>query len=520
MHFLVPRPRAQVLACSLFACLVAAASGWTAAPPPRLTPAQARARALDRRIIAEARKDSQVLAALTHLSDHIGPRLTGSDALNRASLWAAEEMKRRGLSNVRLEPWVAPEGWQRGSASARLVEPSNGRALAVASMGWRPGTQGKVVGDVVILKARTLKELAAYRGKLKGAIVLSGEPTKVRPLDQIDRQGPLGRAIVPQRAGRPDLASMREMRRARGEFLAKEGVAAVLQDAGKPLGLLVTTGGWEGSERPSTRHKFASLFVAHNHYEMLYRLASRPAPARTRLELEVSNTFVPGPLKVFNTVGEIPGSEKPDEYVVVAHLDSWDLGQGTTDNGTGTAVVLEAARILARCGTRPRRTIRFVLFTGEEQGLHGSRAYVAQHKAELSKTSVCLVHDTGTGRVIGIGAGGRPAVQAIFESELSALLGLGVTDFRRRSLGGSDHASFDRAGVPGMMFNQEPAGYFLSHHTEADTLDRAREADLIQGAQVMAVAAMRLANLDGLLPREKQPGGPRRRAAADRERSP
>jgi Zn-dependent M28 family amino/carboxypeptidase len=222
------------------------------------------------------------------------------------------------------------------------------------------------------------------------------------------------------------------------------------------------------------------------------------------MELDVTNTFIPGPMKVMNTVGEIKGTDKADEIVVCgAHLDSWDLGQGATDNGTGTCTVLETARILMNCGVKPRRTIRFILFTGEEQGLCGSRAYVEQHKDELKKISGALVHDTGTGKVYGIGAGGRPLVQGIFERELSTLRSLGLTEFRRAGAGGSDHASFDRAGVPGLIFVQEPAGYFLSHHTEADSLDLLREADVIQGAQVMSVAAMRIANLDEMLPREK-----------------
>src|SRR5947209_1469371 len=145
------------------------------------------------------------------------------------------------------------------------------------------------------------------------------------------------------------------------------------------------------------------LAVAHEHYALLHRLASRGEPHRTRIELEVSNKFIPGPIKVLNTIGEIKGSEKPDEVVVVgAHLDSWDLGQGTVDNGTGTCVVLETARILAKLPA-PKRTIRFILFTGEEQGLNGSKAYVEQHKEELPRISACLVHDTGTGKVKGLG---------------------------------------------------------------------------------------------------------------------
>jgi hypothetical protein len=482
----------------------------SAAPPPRLTPAQARARDLDRRILAEARKGSQIMATLTYLSDQIGPRLTGSAALNRASNWTASEMKRHGLSNVNLEPWVVPEGWKRGTATARLIEPDNGRSLAVASMGWYPGTRGKIQGEVVIIKAQTVKELEAYRGKLKGAIVLSGPPAKVRPLSEIDQ--PRTGGFRPRKGPRVSFADMRAMRRARSQFMTKEGVAAMLTDSGRPLGLLITTGGWQGTERPSTLNRIPSLFVGHNHYEMLYRLANRPSPASTRLELEVSNKFLPGPVKAFNTVGEIKGTDKADEVVVIgAHLDSWDLGSGTTDNGTGTSVVLETARILAKCGTKPRRTIRFILFTGEEQGLHGSRLYVAQHKSEMSKVSVAIVHDTGTGRARGITAGGRPLVQAILQRELHSLEALGVTNFAGRSMGGSDHASFDRAGVPGFMLSQEPAGYTLSHHTPLDTLDRASEADLIQGAQVMAVTAMRIANLDSLLPRERQPGRERRR---------
>src|SRR5262249_52330153 len=145
-------------------------------------------------------------------------------------------------------------------------------------------------------------------------------------------------------------------------------------------------------------------------------------PARTRLEIEVTNKMIEGPIVVYNTVGEIKGSEKPDEFVVVgAHLDSWDLAQGTTDNGTGSCVVLEAARILATSGFRPKRTIRFVLFTGEEQGLHGSRKYVEQHKDEMPKTSMCLVHDTGTGKVTGIGLQGREVLKPILESEFVSL---------------------------------------------------------------------------------------------------
>jgi carboxypeptidase Q len=496
--------RQWLLATGLALWLAQLALGQTAAIQGKTG-----AEELDRRLLALAQKDSQALANLTYLSDMIGPRLTGSAALRRANAWTAGLMKAYGLVNVHLEPWSLPEGWQRGPASARLLEPDNGRALSLASLGWSPGTPGKVQGDVVILKARTVKDLAAYKGKLKNAILLGGAPAKLVPLAEIEkpfspRPGlPFGKGK--DKGKKVPREEFRAFQRALSEFLRAEGAAVLLQDAGKHHGLLFTTGTWSGKDRPSATNRLPSAYVAHEHYEMLYRLARRPAPARTRLEIEITNRFVPGPIAVYNTVGEIRGRGKPDEVVVVgAHLDSWDLGTGTLDNGTGTTVVLETARILARCGTAPRRTIRFILFTGEEQGLHGSHAYVQQHQDDMAKISACLVHDTGTGKVLGLGWMGQPGLKPILETELAGLKAVGVTDVDARGFGGSDHMSFDRAGVPACIFRQEIAGYRFGHHSQADTLSLAREPGLIQGAQVMAISAMRLANLDGLLPRQKR----------------
>jgi Zn-dependent M28 family amino/carboxypeptidase len=310
-------------------------------------------------------------------------------------------------------------------------------------------------------------------------------------------------------------------RREMADFLRNEGAAVLMMDAGKPHGLLTTTGGWRGNDRVSGGEALPSLFVAHEHYALLYRLAKRPEPARTRVEVEIVNKLIPGPIPVYNTVGEIRGSEKPDEYVVLgAHLDSWDLGQGTTDNGTGTAVVLEAARILARSGIRPKRTLRFVLFTGEEQGLHGSKAYVKRHQAEMARTSLALVHDMGTGRVTGYYLQGRAVIKPILETELVSLKELGVTDFTLNGMGGSDHMSFEQAGVPGFAVRQDPAEYRFSHHSQSDTLDKAREPDLIEGAQVMALTGLRVANLPSLLPREKPARATSVRAANDNQLTP
>jgi dipeptidyl aminopeptidase/acylaminoacyl peptidase len=323
------------------------------------------------------------------------------------------------------------------------------------------------------------------------------------PTEDLDKPfGPVGGASVFDRGPQRSREEMAAFFREQSDLLSSEGVAAVLTDSGKPFGLLDMSGG-VGKDRPSAVNRTPRLFVAHPHYALLYRLATRAEPAKTRVELEVQNEFT-GPAAVNNTVGEIPGAEKPDEVVVVgAHLDSWDLAQGATDNGTGAVVVLEAARALAKSGVKPRRTICFILFTGEEQGLLGSKAYVEKHKDELPKISACLVHDTGTGKVVGFDAKHRPVLQPILEQELASLKDLGVTGFDTPFIGGSDHASFDREGVPGLMARQEVAGYRLNHHSNLDTLDRAIEPNLIQGAQAMAVAALRIADRDGLLPRDK-----------------
>jgi hypothetical protein len=495
------QPRFRPLAFVVFAVLASSALAQQAALDDKAKVA------LDQRILSDAKKSSDILKNLTYLSDVIGPRLTGSANLKRAGEWGAAKMKEYGLQNVHLEPWTSPEGWQRGHAHARLIDPDNGRTISIASMGWSPGTGGKREADVVILKADTVKDLDAYKGKLKGAVVLTAPPVKLKPFEDATKTDGSPTSAAEFGGGGKQKKSFEEIRAfqaARADLLAKEGAVAILMDAGKHFGLLFTTGSWGSKDRPSATNRLATASVAHNHYEMLWRLASRP-DARTRIEIDIDNTFIPGPIVINNVVGEIKGSEKPDEFVVIgAHLDSWDLGQGTTDNGTGSCIVLETARLLARCGTAPKRTIRFCLFTGEEQGLHGSAEYCKRHKDEMAKTSVCIVHDTGTGKVIGLGSGSNPSTHTLLEAELASLKEIGLKDFTTRPGGGSDHVSFSKVGVPGFALKQEVATYRFTHHSQADTLDRAQEADLIQGAQVMAVSAMRIANLEQLLTREKK----------------
>jgi Zn-dependent M28 family amino/carboxypeptidase len=243
--------------------------------------------------------------------------------------------------------------------------------------------------------------------------------------------------------------------------------------------------------------------MTRENYTLLWRLLDAGA---VQAEVNIESSFSGKSVEVYNTVAEIPGSEKPDEVVIIgAHLDSWDLGTGATDNGTGSMAVLAAARALQKLGVKPKRTIRFVLFTGEEQGLNGSKAYVKAHSNELGKISGVLVHDSGTGKVLTVGLMANYNVRETIDRALNPLArakDIGLAEPTLRSEGGSDHVPFDQAGVPGFWCVQDGVDYDKTHHSQADTLDRVRWDDLTEGAQVLAVFAYNVAQLPELLPRK------------------
>ena len=517
---------------------------------------------IDQMLMAEIKDRAEVEPNLTHLSDVIGARMTGSDNLKKANQWASEKFKAYGLENVKLEPWEIPAAWERGLCKMKLVSPDNGRDIHAAARAWTPGTKGKITGPVMLVQATKAEELKAFEGKLKNAIIMLSKPTEITPITEIGKpKAPKGPAAsgggaskaaqlpngkeanppvtdtpkaptpapsaatpakppetaTPPAAGGPGRRGPFQgggmgLRQQITEMAQKEGAACILTDSGKPHGLLNMTGNWRSPDRADANEPLPGVFITHDHYAMLYRLANRKDSPPPMVEVEIVSKIIPGPITVFNTVGEIKGTEKPDEFVVVgAHLDSWDLGQGTTDNGTGSSVVLETARALgalAKKGIRPKRTIRFVLFTGEEQGLHGSKEYVKRHKEEMAKTSMALVHDTGTGRVTEIPLQGFDEAKPILEKELAILKEL-KAEVVEGTQGGTDHLPFAAAGVPGFAFHQDPAEYYLTHHTQSDTLDKARWPDLIQGSQVMSITAMRVANLPDLLPRKQTVRAPR-----------
>lgn len=462
-------------------------------------------------ILAEIHDHNEIMSNLEYLSDVIGARLTGSENLKKANDWTQKRFADYGLANAHLESWTIAHSWARGTASARIVSPSE-HPLTIASYGWAPGTIGVVRGPVVYVKAESVEELEAYKGKLKGAIVVTGEPLPL-PLPDQPAPNPMlvpyGEPFLlvrPPRPGERPLQfgpAMIRFLQARADFFKNEGVIAGLSDSGKPDGLLNMTG---AGGRNYNIAPIPLAFISSENYSLVWRLMNR---GPVEVELNIQNSVGDKPVEVYNTVAEVRGSDKANEFVVLgAHLDSWDLGTGSTDNGTGSMVVLEAARALGKLGLHPRRTIRFALFSGEEQGLNGSRAYISAHSADLPRVSAALIHDTGTGRVISIGLMRNYQAAEIMEKVVAPLKPLGLLELSQRWMTGSDHASFEQAGVPGFFCVQDAAQYFETHHSQADTFDQAHEADLVEGAQVMAAVAYNIAQLPELLPRKPAPQTP------------
>lgn len=498
-------PRAPLLSAALAVLLLGTAA------PAQVPPAGGRAAPggevaeADGKIMREIRQNSQVLENLEYLSDMIGPRLTGTEQLKRANDWTLRKFQQYGLANAHLEAFTIPTGWSRGTAAGKVLSP-NTLPLTLVSAAWSPGTEGRVEGEVLYVDAQTEADFEKYRGKLRHAIVLTREPAAIPPPGAPKVAG-IPTPLPPERPatgpGRAFSPGARGFRRRLTELLKSEGAACVLMDSAKEHGLLNMTS--ISGEQPCTPGALPTAFVTHEGYTLLWRLLKR---GPVRAEVEIQNSFTEGPVTVYNMVAELPGSERPNEVVILgAHLDSWDLGTGTTDNGTGSMALLEAARALQATGLKPKRTLRFVLFSGEEQGLLGSKAFVKAHAGELRQISGVLVHDLGTGKVNQIVLGNRWECVGILEEVTAPLRPLGFEGLRTGRLyaGATDHSSFDDAGVPGFVCVQDPAEYGKTHHSQSDTFDKVWPDDLKQGAMVLAVWAYNVAALPEMLPRSPVP---------------
>ena len=512
------------------------------------------------RIRDEGLNHSHVMEFATALMDGIGSRLTGSPNLAKANAWTRDTLTKIGLENAHLEDWGEfGLGWQQLNTWARMVTPDTA-ILIVQATPWSPSTPGPVTGDVAFVNIQAEKDFDQYKGKLAGKVVLFGAMREVPPVDKAlfaryteAELDDIASYPVNANAGGipPEMqARLRErMERMRlidkiAQFFFDEKVAAVIEPSrdgrsgGGSGGTLFDDNGATMGRTPyvaDKRVKVPVVVAAIESYGRLYRLTQAHAPVS--VELDVETKFTGDHEHGFNTVAEIPGTDPKlnDQIVMVGgHLDSWIAGTGATDNGAGTIVAMEAMRILKALDVKPRRTIRIGLWTGEEQGIFGSKGYVTEHfgsaklstapdqmqlpefmrraagplevKPEHKLISGYFNVDNGTGKIRGVYTQGNAAVAPIFAQWIAPLKDLGVTTITNRNTGGTDHLSFDAAGIPGFQFIQEMLDYETrTHHSNEDVYERLQPGDLKQIATVEAIFLYNAAQRDQMLPRKPLP---------------
>jgi len=475
-------------------------------------------RSMIERIRTEGFTRSRVADDLRYLADVIGPRLTGSTAMDAANEWAADRMRAYGLSEVGLESWYFGRGWEELSYSGRMTDPFT-KPLIGRSVAWAGPTQGAASGPAAFLEAYSLEGVEAMGAQISGAWILLDSAEADRGFYQHD--GParwtddevLSRVVeVP----RTPLETQQEGVVHRREFdvqrrLAELGARGIVRRSRYPGGNL----GWMesilGEEippevlEPGGVVPLPQVVLADPDYALVYRNLRAAVPVT--LEFELETRFVEDDPRSYNTLGDLPGSDLSDEFVVIgAHLDSWHGGTGATDDGAGSVVALEAMRILAALDVKPRRTIRVGLWSGEEPerldhtGRFGSTAYVEAHAAELDRTSVYLNLDQGSGRIRGIWDQGNTAAASIIADVIEPLSDLGVVGLKPGFYVGSDDISFAESGVPAFPFVHDELDW-SAFHTELDTFDKVVVDDLMQAAVVVAVTAYHLAMRSEMLPR-------------------
>jgi len=511
------------------------------------------------RIRQEGFRDSKVMETASALTDLIGARLTASPNMKRANEWTRDKLAEWGLANAHLESWGPfGRGWTYESASVKMLKPAYASLVAIPKA-WTAGTDQPVKGGAIKVKLESKEDLEKQKGKLAGRIVLLGDVREVKPqdkaaLERYDEKGlselflyeiPTGRP----RVDRAEALRRREFRKPLAEFLAKEKVLAIIEPGSGGDGGTFDVGG-SGFYKKDDPPGVPSLVMAVEHYGRIARLLDQKKDVE--LEVDVRARYHEEDPMGYNTIAEMPGTDKKGEVVMLgAHMDSWHAGTGATDNGAGVAAMMEAVRLLKALGIKPKRTIRIALWSGEEQGLLGSRGYVSQHfasrpepkdprerelpeflrretggpltvKPEHAKLSVYFNMDNGTGKIRGIYAQENAAVVPIFEAWLEPLKDLGATTVTMRNTGGTDHTSFDSVGLPGFQFIQDDVEYrSRSHHSNVDVYERLQRNDLMQASVVIATFAYHAAMRDGLMPRKPMPKDqPPRREETPREETP
>ena len=492
------------------------------------------------RIRNEGFHNSQVMELASGLMDSIGERLTGSPNMKRANEWTRDKLTEMGLNNSHLEAWGPfGRGWANQYVNVRMTAPDIAPLIAYAKA-WTPGTSGMVSGKCIRANIEKKEDFDKYRGKLAGMIVILGPDAEVKPITeaQFNRLSgdDLGKISEYQIPGEHPPFRLSEMLRRRqftkdlNQFFADEKVLAVIDHSRGTAGggtVFVQSG---GSYKPGETTTVPQLTMASEHWSRIARLLDEKQ--EVTLELNVNNTFYDDDPMQYDTIAEIPGTDKKDEIVMLgAHLDSWHAGTGATDNGAGTIVMMEAVRILKALDIKPRRTIRIGLWSGEEEGLLGSQGYVEKHfgsrpqmddpnmkgmptllrreagpvtvKPEQAKISGYFNVDNGSGKIRGVYLQENEAVAPIFETWMQPFKDLGMTTLTMRNTGGTDHLSFDAVGIPGFQFIQDPIEYETrTHHSNMDVYDRLQPEDLKQAAVIVASFVYETAMRDQMLPRK------------------
>jgi carboxypeptidase Q len=492
------------------------------------------------RIRYEGFHNSKLMELASGLMDGIGPRLTGSPNMKSANEWTRDQLASFGLVNAHLEPWGPfGRGWAQEFVNVRMTSPDVAPLIAYAKA-WSPGTNGVITSKCVRVNITEKKDFDKYRGKLAGLIVIFGPEPDVKPIaeppyERLSEKQLTDLADYQIPSEKPTYRFAEFLKRTQfqkelNQFFTEEKVLAVVDHSRGTAGggtVFVQSG---GSYKKGETSTIPAVTVAVEQWNRIARLLAQKK--NIQLELNVVNKFFDDDPMQYNTVADIPGTDKKDEVVMLgAHLDSWHAGTGATDNGAGSVVMMEAARILKAIDIKPRRTIRIALWSGEEQGLLGSQSYVQQHfgsrpamsepemvgrptllrreagpvtvKPEQAKIAAYFNVDNGTGKIRGVYLQENAAVLPIFEAWMYPFKDLGMNTITMRNTGGTDHLSFDAVGIPGFQFIQDPIEYETrTHHSNMDVYDRLQADDLRQAAVIVASFVYNAAMRDQMLPRK------------------
>src|SRR4249919_2152014 len=472
------------------------------------------------RIKDEGLQRSKVMEIESYLTDVYGPRLTGSPNIKEAGDWAMKTMKDWGLANVHEESWPFGRGWQNQRFTANALTP-RAYPLIAYPKAWTPGTNGPVTGEATIAVINEEKDFAEFKGKLRGKFVLS-MPMRDVPA-HFEAQGhrytdeeltDLTKQPTAGGRGRGNFAAAQEFNRKKAQFFIDEGVAAVLDFSRGDGGTVFVQAPQGVSRDVKSPAQPAQVTLAIEHYGRIWRTLEKKIPVT--LQIDADNKFYDADLDSFNIVADLPGTDKADEVVMLgAHFDSWHTGTGATDNAAGSAVMMEAMRLLKASGVKLRRTVRIGLWGGEEEGLLGSKEYIKAHygdpatmalKPEHAKLAGYFNVDNGTGLIRGVYLQGNEAAAPIFQQWMEPFKNLGMTTLSIRNTGGTDHLSYDAVGLPGFQFIQDEVEYdSRTHHSNMDTYERVQPNDMMRNAVIVASFAYNAANRDEKLPRKPLP---------------